>query len=853
MGILTDRGGDGPHLTRLDEAGFVEAVGERIALFGHRRLECWMWPLLLFEELELAVRPAGETEPLPPPPRRVRVVPEGLALEWIYPDFTLELEAFACLERRALVILIAARAEGPVEPLEVDLRLRPALRPMWPAGLGGRVSGRDAETGALFLTEELGRFAALIGSPDGRRPELSTERGLPEVVTITLPLPPRGEVAGAARVLVAGAELEARPLSEEARRGGSQSARGTSRAEEALAAARTLYRELCESWREELEALRTHWTRFLARGAHLECGDPAVDGAFLWSRIAIERLWARVDGLEPGLLAGLGPSRGGDRPGLGWFFGGDALAVSRALTSLGDYQGARRALRFVASTQRDDGKLAHEWTLSHRLVDWVGDYPYAYYKGQVTPGFVACLDHYVHTSDDRDLARELWPTAERAIAWCARACDLQGWLLVPEAGIAAVEAGPLANRIRSELYLQGIWCSALDGALRLAALLGKGERASVWEELRGRARRALASAFHPDLGRYAFAELEGGETFDEPSVYVALPLSRDLGQDARVARSAVALNRPELMADWGGRMFATSSEVYDPDDYNSGSVFPYLTAFAVLALYRQGFPDAAWPVLRSQVGLDGMGGLGYLPEFLAGDRARLPQRSVPHQAFSQSALLVGCLHGLAGIEADGTTGVLTLRPALPLSLPRLALRALPVGDSRLDLFLERRRTQGRTSLRTRVEVRSGPPVAVVPELTLPPLTVVEALEVDGQQHPWRARSLPGGALSVAPEGPPTAASRFESELVVRAGPALDLAAEVQPDAASRHPRLVGQLLDGDALLWTFAGLAGTRARLEFASDLPLTVEGAALDGDHLSIDFPPGEGFTDRRVRLHLS
>ena len=143
----------------------------------------------------------------------------------------------------------------------------------------------------------------------------------------------------------------------------------------------------------------------------------------------------------------------------------------------------------------------------------------------------------------------------------------------------------------------------------------------------------------------------------------------------------LALNRPELTADWGGRMFSAASEVYDPEHYNLGSVFPFLTQYIALALYARGFHDAGWQVLRSQAALVGMGGPGVMPEFLAGDRARLLPRSVPHQVFSHAPLIRLVTDALFGIEP----GTRSTTPRVPLELDRMALRGLRDGDERFDV------------------------------------------------------------------------------------------------------------------------------------------------------------------------
>jgi glycogen debranching enzyme len=183
----------------------------------------------------------------------------------------------------------------------------------------------------------------------------------------------------------------------------------------AVDAARALWRDLLAGWHERRDLQREHWRQFLKDSTRLESGDATLDQAFLWSKIAVERAWTRVEGVGRGLIAGLGPSRGRARPGHAWFFGADALAAARAMSACGDFEGVREILRFVASTQRADGKLMHELSLSAGLCDWDGDYPYAWARSRVTPEFVAGLAAHVRASGDLLLARELWPAALRAL------------------------------------------------------------------------------------------------------------------------------------------------------------------------------------------------------------------------------------------------------------------------------------------------------------------------------------------------------------------------------------------------------------------------------------------------------
>src|SRR5262249_42407305 len=156
---------------------------------------------------------------------------------------------------------------------------------------------------------------------------------------------------------------------------------------------------------------------------------------------------------------------------------------------------------------------------------------YAYYKGLNSADFVAALDLFVRYSGDLELARELWPAAVRSIEWCARSLDAQGRLANSQAGIAAVEAGPLARKLESEVFLQGAWIAALGAASRLAQALG--EDPARFKALEEQARAGFEGFWSEERGHYGFARLKGGERCDDLTAYLGYPLSRGLGERAR--------------------------------------------------------------------------------------------------------------------------------------------------------------------------------------------------------------------------------------------------------------------------------------------------------------------------------
>ncbi len=819
-----------------DGARFVEVTGLRIALLGQEEgpFECWIWPLKVLSEMRLGLRLRGE--PLELGERSVKVTPGELAFLWRDERITLRTEIFACREKPALAMVFALDSD---EEVEVELSFRCDLRPMWPAGLGGQLARIDHDTGAFALTEELGRFAVLVGAPRAKVLCEEADHGLPSgPVRILLPLPASGSSAVLA---IAGATVEPAPLSAGARLGGEQAATGFARAEPALAVVRELWWRLVSDFSAECEAVRVHWNAVLDSALRLESPERALDEALLWSRIAIERAWVAVDGLGTGLVAGLAPSGAGERPGYGWFFDGDALVASRALALAGDFEGTREVLRFAASHQREDGKLMHELTLSAGLCRWLEDYPYAYYKAGNSAEFVTALEHYVRLSGDTELARELWPAAERAIEWCARCLDDQGRLANPRAGIAAVEAGPLSERIESEVFLQGAWISALGAAARLAQGLGK--ESKRYRGLEERALSAFEAYWSEEKGRYGFALLAGGARNDDLTAYLAYPLSRGIGERARAWASVQALNDPALATDWGVRMFAADSPLYDPASYNHGAVFPYLTGYATLAHYAHGHAPAAHQVLFSQVALCHFGGLGLLEEHLEGECARVPRRGVPHQIFSSAALIESTLAGLFGIEASAAERRVVFRPSLPPGWDEARLENLRIGESRLDVRFYRRRERGHTLVGVTVDHRDGPSLQVGFAPVLAPLTrLLDGpcwLRASGAVVPRRLHRSRGEGLAL--------------EARVQEGPAVWLPWALPPRGErSRAVRLVAQDVGTDRLRWTFAGPAGSLAELPFFSDLEVDVGGAELADGSLRLSFGAGpEGsFTTTAVEV---
>jgi len=812
--------------------GYLEATGERAALLGREDgpFECWLWPIKVLSELTFGLVRAERTLELRE--REVTVRPGELQLVWRAGPLRLRTDVFACRERPGLALVFVL--DSP-DPLELELSFRCDFRPQWPAGLGGQLGRLDSVTGAFALSEEQGRFAALVGADRSTVEYAASEHGLPDGrVRIRIPL----AAGGSSTVLaVAGAEVAPDALVGDLPLGEARDAAMPARAEHAIGAARELWWRLVSDFSAEREAVRAHWAGFLGQTVDVHTPDPRLDSAFTWSKIALERSWARADGLGRGLLAGLGPSGAGERAGRAWFFDGDALAAARAQVGTGDFAGAREVLRFAAAHQRADGKLMHELSLAAPLCSWLDDYPYAYRCASPSADFVAVLEHYVRLSGDVALGRELWPNARRAVEWIATTLDAAGRPESRGAGLAALEASTAGDRVESDVALHGAWFAALGAALRLAPVLG--EDAERFRALEEQARRSFEDFYSAERGHYGFARLEGGELCDELSAHLALPLARGLGERQRAWASLQALNGPMAMSDWGARAFASAD--------GTSAVYPQLTGAMILALYGHGHAVAARQVLASQVELCGLGGLGFVEERLDGERGVVPARGVPHRITSSAALVEAVLSGLFGVEASASERRVAFRPSLPPDWDEARLVNLRVGDARLDVRFYRRRGEGETHVGIEVEQSEGAPLAIGYAPVLPPLSRLFDgpgwLRTSGAVVPRRLDRTPGVP--------------FTLEARVLEGPTVLLPGILPPRGEpSGAVRLVRQRPAASGIAWRFAAPAGTETELAFWCDFPVDLsaegDGAELGDGRLALRFPPGEPGTWSELEVEV-
>lgn len=690
---------------------YLASVGRRAIAMGTEdgRLELWSWPVKWLHDFQLQFRVPKYTEPIAARDvaRWVTARPEGVTIEYAYETFRVKQHIFSLLDAPAVVMLLEVDA---VRPMEIVATFRPDIHYAWPASLGGQYIAWNAGAKAFVFSESRRRINAFLGSPAVTKasdvPAHMLAASPPQFVIgvgdenqqYTEPRlgePPGGNInifpERGIPIVMAGGEMP-------------------------RDSARALYDRLLApgAIRAEWEKRIAHFSALRANTMRVWTPDSLLNRAFEWAKVNLDESMVCNPDLGCGLVAGYGLSgAASDRPGFGWFFGGDASINSLAMSAVGQRDLVRDGVfRFFAKYQRADGKITHEISQGAGKIDWFGEYPYAFYHGDTTPFWVLAFGEYWKQTADTSLVRELWPNVRKAYEWSKGAdSDGDGLMENTIAGAGALEVGDLQIGIVSDVYLSGVWIAALERFARMAEAMEEPVLGREAREIRARALRTLETKlWMPAQQQYAFALLEKGQVNENLTAWPATAMSFDVFDSAKGAAMAARLAGAEIMTDWGARPLSARSTLFDPLHYNNGAVWPFVTGWVALAQYRYHHAHAGRFALEAiaRTGFDES--LGRNPEVISGRIYKALDTSVPHQFFATSMVLTPLVRGLLGIEVDAPAGAVTIAPHLPAEWDSVRVENVAVGEERLSFTLKR---QGR-SLTLDVERRAAGvrPVAV---------------------------------------------------------------------------------------------------------------------------------------------
>ncbi|WP_071515800.1 amylo-alpha-1,6-glucosidase [Geitlerinema sp. PCC 9228] len=407
--------------------------------------------------------------------------------------------------------------------------------------------------------------------------------------------------------------------------------------------------------------------------------------------------------------------------GIPWFsalFGRDSLvaafqtlmftpSIARdTLLTLGKYQGEEDS----DWHEEAPGKILHE--LRQGEMARCREIPHTPYYGTVdaTPLWLLLYAEYYAWTGDRETIERLWDAATAAMSWIDSQCaetgylsyqrrssggiDNQGW---KDSGDAIVNSkgeqvfGPIALcEVQAYVY------AAKQGLSRMAELMGKPELARRW---RSQA-RALQARFNRDFwiesADYCALALDGqGQQVDSITSNPGQCLCFGIFYPEKAARVARTCMSEEMFSGWGIRTLSSLSPAYNPISYHLGSVWPHDSALVAAGLRSLGWVDAALTVAAGLLDMTHYQPSKRPPELLCGYQRRSNSPPINYPvACSPQAWATGSVFQLLQMMLnpipDAANGCLRLvKPRLPAFLSRLSIHNLQVGNSHIDLELER--------------------------------------------------------------------------------------------------------------------------------------------------------------------
>lgn len=683
----------GLELSRRTQPGsFFNVAGRKSAVLGyeHRTAEAWVYPLKILDGMDFGFRIEGY--PLEYAAKdllvKIEVRPESTIFTYSHAAFTVRQIVFAPLDEAGIVMLLDVDTRLP---MTVSVSFKPRLKLMWLAGSQTpSISWSETER-RYYLSEETDKLVGVIGSPLARDVSVMPYQEEPQDVPSRFLIEAAPEVwrKNFVPVVIAG---------------------GTN----GIANAKKTYEKLLNSIPELYQKNVEHYARLESETTQIKTPDELLNRAFAWSKVGIDKGLATNPQLGTGLLAGFRTSGDGERPGFAWFFGRDALWTSLATNAYGDFATTKIALEFLRKYQRADGKIPHEISQSAAYVRWFTDFPYAWAAADATPLYiVACLDYHEQSGDDEFL-KTSWDSIKRAYAHAAATdTDNNGLVENTRFGHGWIEGGDLYPP-HEEIYQQGVWFAAANAMSKLANEMNDKNLSREAAAKAERTRLATEKTFWlANKNFYAYAtklatvkpavaekgvnrarrqtrvnELQKQTIFDEDTVLPAVPLWFRM---LEIEKSQIALDRigsSRIATDWGARILANDSALYDPLSYHHGSVWGLFTGWASLAAYNYGRPHVGFQALYANGQLKERGNaLGYITELLSGDFNAPFGRSSHHQIWSEAMIATPLVRGLFGIEIENK--ILRFAPQLPANWNRAEIKNVRHHQARYNFNLNR--------------------------------------------------------------------------------------------------------------------------------------------------------------------
>ena len=681
-------------LTRRTQNGsFYDVVGRKSAAFGyeHRNMEAWVYPLKILDDFALDFQIEGYNLPFAGKDllTNIEVRPEATIFTYSHAAFTVRQIVYAPVDEQGLISLLDINTKLP---MTVAVSFRPKLKLMWAGNMMTPFVGQDDKEKYYFIGEETQKFYGIVGSPNAKDVSLNPYQEEPKDIPVKYLLQISPDEAKQNFIPIA-----------------------ISASTEGRAKAVETYKNLIANALPLYEKNVKYYEDFLSRTTDVQTPDERLNTAFAWAKIGVEKGVATNPYLGTGLLAGFRTSGESERPGFAWYFGRDSMWTSLAINSYGDFNTTKDALNFLKKYQRDDGKIPHEISQSAALIDWWKGYPYAWNSTDATPLYVIVNADFYRMSGDLAFIKANWDSILKAYKYEeATDTDGNGLLENTKFGHGWVEGGALYPP-HEEIYLQGVWIEASKNMAEMADAMGDKTLADKCRANAAKTKAAMEKTYWlNDKGFYAYAtqlprkepvkaepgpnlerrqkrlnELQTATIYDEDTVLPAVPMWWKTLDDANAQKEIDHLASAKISTDWGARIIANDSQLYDPLSYHYGSVWGLFTGWQSVAAYNYGRPHVGYQALMANSLLTYSNALGYVTELLSGDFNAPFGRSSHHQIWSEAMVISPVMRGMLGIEVSDAGKTVKFAPQIPANWNDLEAKNIRAGDSSVDFKLKR--------------------------------------------------------------------------------------------------------------------------------------------------------------------
>ncbi len=835
-----------PHIYSLTGGSdYMEVSGRKMLLMGLEKggiEEIWAHPFMALRDYEAGISFDNGGN--------IFWLSEEEPEIWIYPGIFFRQYKFKKAYLNEWITVAPGKSQAIMRyeyrgtyPAKFYLRFRSNLRRMWPYSektTGNVLYSDDTTSRTLILQNEAGDMVGILGAsiePDWKHLGSADEEG-----QIPFAYPKKSEFAWG----FSGAATYQLNMNEDFYFVFSASSEG-------LELAGTSFNEAFSQPRKIFEQARDHSLDLLNNKTILVSPDTTFNEAYAWALLAADKFLVETPGLGTALVAGYASSAHGwdgaqevsGRPGYAWYFGRDGQWSSMALLDYGDFENVRKQLEFYLKFQDVNGKIFHEVSTSGVV---------HYDAADATPLFIVLAGKYLKHSGDLGFIRENWARIEKALQFCY-STDVNGDKLIENVNVGHgwVEGGGLYGS-QSTLYLTSCWAKALEEASYMTKALGMDAVSDYYADDAIEVFQIINKDFwNEEMAFFHYGKYPDGTFNPELTIMPAIPIYFGQVNDEKVNPVLERFCGNGFSSDWGVRIVPEDSDLFHPDGYHTGSVWPLYTGWTALAEYEGGHYLHGFQHIMNNLQIYKYWGRGYIEEVLNGMEYQ-PSGVCRHQCWSETMALQPILEGMLGFKPDALSQSLELSPALPPNWDNFSFENLRIGKTNVSMKMTR------DSLRSSYlfQTNSRKNMSLSFEPVFPPGTEFGQISWNGRPVDYVITEEAGGFLRLELK----LNLGVEGDLIIyhRGGICvLPLVSNPQPGNKSRGFRLLKQQLVNDEYILNFQGKGGNTEFFSlYCRDWqPAMLEGAELikrEGDIYTyrLSFNQGEGYLDKELKIQL-